>query len=137
LDKEEVAESPLRKNLHCLSHPTSQDYLASTPHLASAFTRHNLDTNNNIQPNIPLPILDQMTSKHEQAVRRALKSIKDEEFTSASAAALHYGAPPSTVRARVAGRKGRDEITVSHQLLSNEQERVLVRVRVGEKMKNE
>lgn len=63
----------------------------------------------------------------EEDVQKAIISLKNKEFKSTAAAAFHFRIPPSTLKARMAGRKTKTDAHASSQLLSNAEEKTLER----------
>ncbi|KFZ25265.1 hypothetical protein V502_00257 [Pseudogymnoascus sp. VKM F-4520 (FW-2644)] len=58
---------------------------------------------------------------------KAINACKDKQFPSLIAATAHFGVPYSTARDRIAGRKAKAQAHESAQLLSNAEEKTLVR----------
>ena len=63
----------------------------------------------------------------EENIQNALQGLKNNEFRSVRAAAHHFEIPPSTLADRMAGAKSRTQAKESYQILSNAEEKTLVR----------
>lgn len=63
----------------------------------------------------------------EEDIQKAIISLKNDEFKSAEAAAAYFQVPPSTLKARMTGRKSRPHAHEKAQLLSNAEEKTLER----------
>jgi hypothetical protein len=70
-----------------------------------------------------------LTSKaySEEDIQKAITSWKNREFSSIRATAIHFQVPAQTLRDRMAGRKTKAQAREEVQLLSNAEEKTLVR----------
>jgi hypothetical protein len=63
----------------------------------------------------------------EAKIQKAIQAYQNKEYKSLRAASLAFSVPPSTLRARLAGRTSRSTAHESAQILSNAEEKTLVR----------
>ena len=63
----------------------------------------------------------------EEDIQKAITSWKSRQFSSVRATAIHFQVPAQTLRDRMAGRKTKAQAREEVQLLSNAEEKTLVR----------
>jgi hypothetical protein len=69
----------------------------------------------------------QQAAEIEANIQAAITAFQDQEYSSVRATALAFSVPPSTLRARLAGTTSRAYAHESAQILSNAEEKTLVR----------